>query len=85
MKILKSLNTRNFSGYLQFLDEIVEFWSECVIISSPFYILLPRKAKIFINLYAITTTFVPLVHVVFKVIVGGSASKHIINEHVFSL
>ena len=63
MKILKSLNTRNFSGYLQFLDEIVEFWSECVIISSPFYILLPRKTRIFINLYTITTTLVPLLKI----------------------
>ena len=85
MKILKSLNTRNFSGYLQFLDEIVEFWPECIIVASPLGILLQRKTKIFMKLNSTSTTFVPLVHVVFKVIVGSSASKHIINEHVFSL
>ena len=85
MKILKSLNTRNFSGYLQFLDEIVEFWPEFIFISSPFCILFPRKAKIFMKLNSTSTAFVPLVHVVFKVIVGGSASNHIVNEHVFLL
>ena len=63
MKILKSLNTRNFSGYLQFLDEIVEFWPEFIFISSPFCILFPRKTKIFINLYTITTTLVPLLKI----------------------
>ena len=85
MKILKSLNTRNFSGYLQFFYEIVEFWPEFIFISSPLGILLPHKTKIFMKLNSTSAALMPLVHVVFKVIVGGSAIKHIVNEYAFLL
>lgn len=85
MKTIKSLNARNFSGYLQFFYELVEFWFEFIFISSPLGILLPRKTKIFMKFNSTSTTFMPLVHVVFKVIIRSFSVKHIVNEYAFSL